>query len=322
MCGIALEMLRESGKIPSFDAPLRQYFPEWARDPRGSITLREVMDQASGLDASQESFIGVLGDVVKQGLSLKRVTKPGATWAYNDAATALLSGVIRRASGMTPEHLLQRDLFVGLGIRDFFWTADTDGNSPCHAGLAMHGTDVLRIGQMLVGDRQAPRGFDARRFLATVGFEQAPGRPDYGLLWWKAHAVEITVLDDATIKAWRGARMPDSYVQRLLPIRGQEFKKGYTAEIEKRLGREDEAAFANYIKYHDLSFGSHRASGPVIFIEARGAGGQYMILFPAEHAVVVRLSDDGPAPDPFVDLPELAQSILLPSGEAAPARGN
>jgi CubicO group peptidase (beta-lactamase class C family) len=53
MCGMALEILRESGEISSFDTPLRRYFPEWSGDERGSITIREVMDQTSGLDATE-----------------------------------------------------------------------------------------------------------------------------------------------------------------------------------------------------------------------------------------------------------------------------
>jgi CubicO group peptidase (beta-lactamase class C family) len=120
-------------------------------------------------------YYGDSGDVVEQALSLKLVTAPGTKWAYNNVATNLLSGVIRHVSAMSPERFLRQHLFAGLGIRDVFWQVDKHGNNPCYATLEMRGDDVLKIGQMLVGDRPAVGGLDPTKFLHREGRFVAEG---------------------------------------------------------------------------------------------------------------------------------------------------
>jgi len=309
MCGIGLEILRDSGKISSFDAPLRQFFPEWANDLRGSITIREVMDQTSGLDPHESEYL--YGDLVKQALELKLVKKPGTTWAYNNVATNLLSGVIQKASGKTPKVLLQQNVFDPLGIRDFFWAIDKDGNSPCAAGLLMGGPDLLKIGQALIGERAPPRSLNVAHLLASIRDEHVPGRPDYGLLWWKGHATQFVMLDDATIEAWSRGGVSQEIVHRLLSLKGKRFDHGYVAAVEKRLGTKGADAFWDYLDKQDLPFGSIVGRGPVVWIGALGAGGQYLLIFPRQRAVVIRQSDPSSISDFFPELPRLAQTYLV-----------
>ena len=244
--------------------------------------------------------------------------KPGTSWAYNNVATNLLSGVIRKVSGKTPKALLQRDLFGPLGIRDFFWEIDKGGNNSCAARLLMRGADLLKIGQVLLGERAAPPRLDVVRLLASIRDEQVPGRPDYGLLWWKGHATQFITLDDATIEAWSRGGVSQESVRRLLPLKGKQFDHGYVAAVEEQLGTKDADAFWDYIDKHDLPFGSLTGSGPVVWIGALGSGGQYLLVFPRQQAIVVRQSDASsiaeffPSSDFFPNLPTLHQSYLAP----------
>lgn len=49
LAALVLGTAQQNGEIRDIDAPLARYLPEWARDPRGTITLRELLTGNSNL---------------------------------------------------------------------------------------------------------------------------------------------------------------------------------------------------------------------------------------------------------------------------------
>src|SRR4051812_46674443 len=50
MVAMAVGLALADGKLDSLDAPLSRYLPEWDEEPRGRITLRQLLEDTSGLE--------------------------------------------------------------------------------------------------------------------------------------------------------------------------------------------------------------------------------------------------------------------------------
>ena len=151
--GIALG----EGLIPSLDAPLVSFFPEFdspkVTDRMRRVTLRHLLsmgmgrascglwgdrydrlhrefDAARGTDmravaerfASGEEFFDDAEPVVKHLLEDELRDEPGSRFEYNTGATFLLSAVVQKVSGKRLPDYLRTRLFDPLGIaRDVVW---------------------------------------------------------------------------------------------------------------------------------------------------------------------------------------------------------
>ncbi|MBK6811081.1 MAG: beta-lactamase family protein [Sandaracinaceae bacterium] len=118
--------------VLAYDAPVANYWPEFAQAGKGGITLRHVLAHASGLHA--------IDDVVKDATELldwPRVIQaiegtrarhaPGASFGYHAWTMGYVLGeVVQRATGMTLAQALDAHLTQPLGL---------DG---CYIGLPEH----------------------------------------------------------------------------------------------------------------------------------------------------------------------------------------
>jgi CubicO group peptidase (beta-lactamase class C family) len=102
LVGIAIN----KGYIKSVDENISDFFPELKKDTdkrKQDITIREVMNQASGL--YHENLMN-LGDYLKipdpseYVLKAPMISNPGEIWHYNNAATHLISVIISKSTGM------------------------------------------------------------------------------------------------------------------------------------------------------------------------------------------------------------------------------
>ena len=148
-------------KIGWPDEPILNFIPEWRNDPRGQITVRNLMQQSSGLatagsplnpwSAAARARFG--SDV--QGVLLKSVLagKPGETWMDQPADVQLLALVIERATKQRYSDYLSVELWRKLGAADAWLWLDRAGGVP-HSDccfLARQG-DWIRLGEVLATD--------------------------------------------------------------------------------------------------------------------------------------------------------------------------
>ena len=103
MYGFALK----DGSLPSLDIPVSTYLTEWEGDPRGDITIRQMMQHTSGLtidpfsmnpfSRTAELFYG--GDITKVALETERAEDPGTRFQYASINSQLLGIILERATG-------------------------------------------------------------------------------------------------------------------------------------------------------------------------------------------------------------------------------
>ena len=161
LMALFIGMAIEDGKIASVDDPLGMYLEEWADDPRGEITLRNLMYMSSGL-AQYEFTINPFDDGMKwlnSGRSIEAILRTpladweqGAKWDYNNINSELLGIVLVRLYDMRYSELLRKRLWAPMGGEVASIALDSPGNraftSCCLGSPAM---DWVRVGMMLLG---------------------------------------------------------------------------------------------------------------------------------------------------------------------------
>lgn len=193
LIGIALER----GEIPSIDAPMHTWFPEFIGNDKESITLRDVLEMASGIDWVESYEIADIrnSDVAEMALTRgashldvvldNPVTyPPGTRFNYSSGDTMMLSHVIQEATGMRADEYAQRFLFDPLEIEGVRWWRDRSGHTLTYCCADLTARDFARFGQLYL----AGGVYAGRRIVSAswVGQSVAPSRSDreYGFQWW------------------------------------------------------------------------------------------------------------------------------------------
>jgi CubicO group peptidase (beta-lactamase class C family) len=161
LMGLFIGMAIEDGKIASVDDPIGMYLEEWADDPRGEISLRNMMYMSSGL-AQYEFTINPFDDGMKwlnSGRSIEAILRipqadwaQGTQWEYNNINSELLGIILVRLYGMRYSELLRTRLWEPMGGEVASIATDSPGNraftSCCLGAPAM---DWVRVGMLLLG---------------------------------------------------------------------------------------------------------------------------------------------------------------------------
>ena len=150
--------------IRSIDDPVRLYLSEWKDDPRGAITLRQLLTMSSGLARSDFARLLLSSDTNAIALATPMKDEPDVVFAYNNASSQIagvaLDRQLRRKGYRGFADFLQRRLWCPLGNGDAQLWIDRDGGSPrYYAGLHASLRDWARIGELIrnkgrVGKRQ------------------------------------------------------------------------------------------------------------------------------------------------------------------------
>jgi CubicO group peptidase (beta-lactamase class C family) len=166
-----------------------------ADDPRGAITLDQMMHMVSGL-AFDETYDDPRSDVVRMLLetgdgsafaAAKPVeATPGTGWHYSSGTSYLLARVVREAWPDDTEGRIRKVLFDRIGMRSAVLELDAAGTPVGAALMYASARDWARFGQFLLqdgvwnGERILPDGWV--RYMCTVT-PQSP-RKDFGAHLW------------------------------------------------------------------------------------------------------------------------------------------
>ena len=157
VAGIAFE----ERKIGWADEPIGNFINEWSNDPRGTITVRNLMQMSSGLapvasarnpwgSGARELFGS---DVVGVTLQHPLAGKPGMAWAEQRTDPQLLALVIERATGKRYAAYLSENLWKRLGAGDaWLWLDRAGGTAHADCCLLARQGDWIRIAEMLLKD--------------------------------------------------------------------------------------------------------------------------------------------------------------------------
>jgi CubicO group peptidase (beta-lactamase class C family) len=172
------------------DQPIGYFIGAWRRDPRGGITVRNLLQMSSGLaapPASRSPWSPAMRarfgtDVAAAALAEALLGEPGRTWAPQSADPQLLALVLEQATGERYASYLSEALWRRIGAADAWLWLDHAGGTP-HADccmLARQG-DWIRVAELLLHDGNY-RGAEVIH-PGWVQLMRTPARsnPDYGM---------------------------------------------------------------------------------------------------------------------------------------------
>ena len=137
--GLLYARLVESGKL-TLDSSIANYLLEFDRPDKTRITIRQLLTHASGLPAWRPLYIVANG---KQDAAIAAIAnqplayEPGAEVIYSDLGFIVLGFLLSRLTGMTLDHLAQREIFDPLKLHSTFFNpaqAVRTGVAACETG--------------------------------------------------------------------------------------------------------------------------------------------------------------------------------------------
>lgn len=171
------------------DEPIGYFLAPWRQDPRGAITVRNLLEMSSGLaapaasdapwSATARALFGT--DTMGAALAESLVSVPGRRFAIQSADPQLLSLVLERATGERFASYLSQALWRRIGAADAWLYLDRAGGE-AHADCCMlaHQGDWIRVGELMLRDGNY-RGYEIMR-PGWITLMRTPARanPDYG----------------------------------------------------------------------------------------------------------------------------------------------
>lgn len=151
------------GRIGSLDTSVDRWIEEWRGEPRGAITLRQLLWNVSGLEpAAADGPLGLLGkagrlrygtEIARAALSFDLAHEPGTHFAVSPVDAQLLGIVLERASGESYPQVVAHSLWRPIGAGVAALSLDRRGGmAAVFDGLSVAPGDLLRLGALLADD--------------------------------------------------------------------------------------------------------------------------------------------------------------------------
>jgi CubicO group peptidase (beta-lactamase class C family) len=228
MVGAAIE----DGLIGSLDDPVGRYLDEWRDDPRGQITLRNLLNMASGLAkhefslnpfAPRSAFRFLFSrerDPIVLATALE--WEPGSRFDYNDVAAQIAGMVVQRVAGASYAQYLSRRLWGAVGASDaYVWLDREGGNAMTACCLLAPAMSWARLGVMLEdGGRFGGMQVVNPAWIEEMIRPSAAG-PQYGLFTWLGAGLNATAIGAMDVERQQEEPFAAADVFMLLGLGGQ-----------------------------------------------------------------------------------------------------
>lgn len=164
------------GKVALSDK-IGTFITEWADDPRGDITIKQLAQNVSGLElpelmpptqvfGNKLMCLAYCGDVVRAALEHELSRAPGTVFEVADENMQILGTLIERAMGMPIEELLSQRVWKPIGASDATFQRDRPGGKArVMCCMRARARDYTRLGVLIAqngmweGKQVLPKGW-------------------------------------------------------------------------------------------------------------------------------------------------------------------
>ena len=205
LIGIAIE----NGSINSVEDTILSFFPQYSifEPEKYNIRIKHILTLTSGLlwdektypysdPRNTETQMVATDDWMKFVLDRPVDSSPGTDYVYNTGSVHLLSGIIKKATGLFADAYTEQYLFQPLGIEQYEWNKDPQGY-PCTGatlqGLKLNLRDMAKFGYLFLnngkwnGTQIVPEEWVETSTQSHVAINDDH---QFGYLWWKgSHTV-------------------------------------------------------------------------------------------------------------------------------------
>ena len=196
LIGVAIE----GGLVDATNDPISRYVEEWRDDPRGEVTLEQLMMMSSGLGQDRvtlnpftDEFRWLYsGDTAPVVLRTPQADwAPGEKFDYNNINSELLGLTLQRASGRRYAEYLEDALWTPMGGGDAsVWLDSRDGDAYTSCCLMATARDWARVGLVMLNRGE----FNGQRIVSGEWIDRmvaaSPVSAWYGLQTWLGYEPE------------------------------------------------------------------------------------------------------------------------------------
>ena len=181
------------GFIKSVDDPVANYIPEWAVDDRKTITIRHLLQMASGLARPAFSFnlnsgalkLNLGSEIHELTLSTQAGYAPGTAFSYYNINPQMLGIVLERVTGKRYAQYLSESLWSKLGTRDAYVSLDHEaGLARTFCCLQASAEDWVRLGLLHLNRGKVGNVQVVAQDWVDQITTPSPLNPNYGFLTW------------------------------------------------------------------------------------------------------------------------------------------
>jgi CubicO group peptidase (beta-lactamase class C family) len=177
LAAMAVGLALAEGRIASLDTPVARYLPEWADEARGRITIRQLLEETSGLEtggdirgllyrspwedlaglptfATSKGVRMLLGnDFESTALGFRLEHEPGGFYNASPANTQLAAVIVERATGRPYESYVDERIWRGVDAGSAQLQLDRRAGMPAaHCCWRATARDMLRVLNLLGTD--------------------------------------------------------------------------------------------------------------------------------------------------------------------------
>jgi CubicO group peptidase (beta-lactamase class C family) len=168
------------------DEPASLTLTEWRHDARRSITIRQLLNQTSGLDPSAD-LIGDARDQMAASVRSPLIASPGTRFHYGPSNYQALGEILRRKlapGGESVEDYMKDKVFGPLGIDIAAWYRDGSDHPLMHAGIQLTALEWRKLGDFILLDLAGGKKLLVNPELVAQLFTGTSANPAYGLSFW------------------------------------------------------------------------------------------------------------------------------------------
>ncbi|MBN3581368.1 serine hydrolase [Algoriphagus aestuarii] len=198
MIGVAIK----EGKISSTDVKVVDFFEDYdlsmAEESFKTATLEDLLTMQLGMEwheidrpidsTNTTGQLEASQDWIQFTLNQPMDTIPGTKWVYNSGASHLMSGIIKKATGLYIDEYAEKHLFTPLGIENYRWKKTPTGYPDTEGGLYLEAQDLAKIGFLMLnqglweGQQIISSVWVKNSVTKHVSFDKEKG---YGYQWWR-----------------------------------------------------------------------------------------------------------------------------------------
>lgn len=170
----------------SLDEPASRTLTEWRHDRRSVITIRQFLNQTSGLDPAA-GMIGDADDQMEAAVHAHLIAAPGTRFHYGPSNYQALGEILRRKlarSGESVEDYMHAKVFDPLNIDIASWYRDDSGHPLLHAGIQLTAEEWAKFGEFLLHRGRVGKSQIIDPKLYPALFAGTEANPAYGLSFW------------------------------------------------------------------------------------------------------------------------------------------
>lgn len=181
-----LALILEQNQLLQLSDTLGSVIEEWSAQPKGLITLQQLLTLSSGLDGSTvegETGLGKVPTFAQSVSAARQIDAAGQVFHYGPTPFQVFGEYLRRRFRCDPLKLAEQHIFKPANLRYHSWKRGSDGQVHLPSGARLTAKQWLNFGTWILGQA----GNFSKLFQGTAA------NPAYGLTWWLNRPVSASI---------------------------------------------------------------------------------------------------------------------------------